>query len=159
MGFLLRVREVLNYDPDTGAFTWRVNKSRARAGTSAGFRLANGYTGLSIDKQRVLAHRVALLMTTGRWPAGDVDHINGNRADNRIANLRDVKHAVNTQNLRTAHRDSSHGRLGVSRCGARFRAQIMVGGKKIHLGYHATPELASSAYLDAKRRIHAGCSI
>ena len=92
-------------------------------------------------------------------PAVRVDHIDGNRANNAIANLRDVTRSVNHQNLRRARSDSAHGFLGVSPFFGKWKARITVNRVFQHLGVFDTPEEAHAAYLEAKRRLHVGCTI
>jgi hypothetical protein len=96
-------------------------------------------------------------MTHGAWPDGCIDHINGQKADNRISNLRKVTHAVNMQNQHRAARTSKTGLLGVSPNKTRFVANINVDGRRVYLGSFATAHDAHSAYLSAKRELHAGC--
>jgi hypothetical protein len=96
---------------------------------------------------------------TGRWPNGVVDHINGDTSDNQWSNLRDVTHSVNCQNQRRAKRSNASGLLGVSFFDGKPRASISVDGRPIHLGTFDTPEAAHQAYVEAKRKLHAGCTI
>lgn len=151
-----RLREVLVYEPDTGLLRWRLTLgARAKAGDRAGSRCGHGYVAVGLDGIRsVPAHRIAWALTHGSWPSIEVDHINGDRADNRLSNLRLATTAENHQNMRRARRDNTTGVLGVSRSGDRYRAQIQVAGRKHWLGEHATPEQAHAAYVDAKRRLH-----
>lgn len=100
------------------------------------------------------AHRLAFLLMTGAMPAGDVDHINGNRADNRWCNLRDVSRAVNMQNLRKPRADNTTGFLGVSLSKGRYQAQIAANGKTHYLGLYDCPKLAHAAYVARKRLLH-----
>ena len=93
---------------------------------------------------------------TGAMPAGDVDHINGNRADNRWCNLRDVSRTLNNQNQRRAQKDNETGLLGVSPHRGRFKAQIRVNGKVRNLGLFDSPEVAHKVYLAHKRLMHPG---
>jgi len=153
--------ERIIYDPATGIFTWRRDgyRRKVKAGDVAGFDKGNGYWQLSFNKVKYNAHRVAWFYIHGVWPEHDIDHVNGNRADNRIANLRSVTRSVNLQNRRSARKTAKIGLLGVSRCGRRYYAQISAGGVRYHLGRFDTPELAHAAYVHAKRKLHAGCTI
>jgi hypothetical protein len=159
-----RVRELLNYDPETGVFTWRVRRAGpAKAGSRAGSRNSNGYIKIAVDGQTYAAHRLAIFYTTGTWPAADVDHRNGARDDNRLDELRGGTRSFNMQNQRAARSNNSTGLLGVNRHGAggnRFRARIRApDGKLLSLGTFDTAEAAHAAYLDAKRRLHEGCTL
>jgi hypothetical protein len=115
---------------------------------------------MNIDRKNYLGHRLAWFYVNGVWPVGDIDHINGNRSDNRIANLRDVAVSINRQNLGRATSRSKTGRLGVffNTHGLPFRAAIHIHGRQIHLGNFATVEDASAAYVEAKTLLHAGCA-
>jgi hypothetical protein len=155
-----RAHELFSYDAVTGALSSKIDTRRIRAGQVVGSPEKNGYLVVSADKAYYKAHRVIWLMQTGAWPIGDVDHVNGDPADNRIANLRDVSHAANTQNRRAPQAGNKAGLLGVtSEADGRFRAVLQVNGKKLRLGRFKTPEAAQQAYLAAKRIHHAGCTL
>lgn len=155
-----RLRELLKYDPETGVFVSLTNRGRnTTEGRIAGGRRPNGYLVIRLDGVQHRAHRLAWLYMTGEWPEHEIDHINGDRADNRFANLRDVTRTVNQQNLRVAHRSSKSGLIGAWKRRNRWMAAIRVDGKQICVGQFDTPEEAHSAYLAAKRRLHAGNTI
>lgn len=150
--------ELLSYDPGSGEFRWRVNRCRARAGGLVGSWDLHGYKTVRLNGGSYKLHRLAWLMTHGTWPSGDVDHLNGIRHDNRISNLRDVPRGTNLQNRRAANPNKPSGLpLGVH-CnkGASYEAKISVGNKSRVVGRFATPEEASAAYVEAKRKLHAG---
>lgn len=153
-----RLRELFHYDPETGVFT-RLVKTSHNAGAGS---VTNGYQRLIVDGKRYAAHRLAWLYMTGDWPSAEIDHINGIGADNRFANLRDVGRATNQENLRRARSDNhSSGVLGVhwSEYHKKWKAHIRVDGRLKHLRYCDTKEEAQAVYLDAKRRLHEGCTI
>ncbi len=152
------VRALLAYEPETGALRWRVSRGKARAGQVAGVLEGRGYVVLGLLGKRYYAHRIAFLLMTGEWPEL-VDHINGDRKDNRWSNLRNADNALNQQNQRTASRNNRLGVLGVRAFGGKFRSAICVDGKPKHLGTFATPEEASAAYVAAKRQLHEGCTL
>ena len=155
-----RLRELLDYDPLAGVFTRKMrNANCVRVGQVAGYTRPNGYVCIRVDGKSYLAHRLAWMYSNGEWPAGVVDHIDGNTSNNRIANLRDVPHASNMQNQRAAQAHSISGILGVSRVVSGWKARITVGGKKVNLGIFHTHDLAAAAYVTAKRELHAGCTI
>lgn len=154
-----RIQKLMRYEPETGLFfSTSVCKGRF-VGSKLGSLKKDGYIVITIDYRAYPAHRIAWLLVYGEWPKGDIDHINGVRDDNRIVNLRDVSRSVNIQNQRKPRRGNSSGKLGVSRRGARFEAQISVKGKDIHLGIFDSPDDAHDAYIQAKRKYHEGCTI
>jgi hypothetical protein len=114
-----------------------------------------GYIRISVDNKNYKAHRLAWLYVNGEWPSHEIDHINGNRSDNRIDNLRDVPRAQNIQNQVKPHSNNKTGYLGVTKgpCN-RFRAFIGVNGKNVNLGRFDTAELASEFYQLAKAMVH-----
>lgn len=156
-----RLREVLDYNPDTGVFVWKVRTSnRVHIGMTANRSHPAGYLQTRIDCKSYLNHRLAWLYTYGAWPNGDIDHINGFRSDNRIGNLRDVARNINLQNQRHARSDNkASGLLGVSRNKKRWKARLVIDRKEFHIGTFDTPEEAHAAYIEAKRRLHPGCTI
>lgn len=157
-----RVRELLRYDEANGTFAWLRNQGAARAGSVAGTGKPGAYRSIKLDGKRYYAHRLAWLLTTGTWPKGQIDHINGVRDDNRIANLRDVTQFENMQNLRTATaQNRSCGLLGASfekRSGL-WQSKIRLNGHQYHLGRYETADLAHAAYIEAKRLLHPNCTV
>ena len=152
-----RLRQALGYCPETGVFRWRMsNGKRAVAGEVAGGISRNGYVRISIDDTKHYAHRLAWLYAHGVWPKGQIDHINGEKTDNRIENLREATNAQNGQNRRTARADSQSGMIGVylHPISGRWGAEIVKDGQKHSLGYFDTKEAAHAAYLSAKRELH-----
>lgn len=155
-----RLRELLHYDPDTGIFTNRAPRKKIRVGEVAGtLDQSSGYVCLGVDRRRHYAHRLAFLYMTGAWPRDLVDHKNGNRADNRWANLRDAPRLINQQNMRRAVSGSASGLLGAHRKRGRWSSQIKVRGQIVKLGIFSTPQEAHAAYIAAKRQQHEGCTI
>lgn len=145
-----RARELLDYDAQSGRLTWRAKpNNRIVIGTGAGRVGRNGYIVVRLDGLNYHAHRIVWLMVHGIWPNDEIDHINGQRSDNRLSNLRDVDHARNLQNRRCADRDSASGVLGASPRGKRFLAQRRINGKHLYLGMFATAAEAHAAYVAA----------
>ena len=94
-----KLKELLDYNPDTGGFTWRVDRSRtAKANAPAGTKSDLGYIRIIVCGKQYAAHRLVWMHVHGQWPASEIDHINRNKADNRIANLRQVTRSENCQN-------------------------------------------------------------
>lgn len=152
-----RLRDVLRYSPSSGEFHWRVSNSyRKPAGSLAGDKKKDsGYVLIGVDRVRYRAHRLAWLYMTGAWPSYQIDHIDGDRSNNRWENLRDATQQQNSANMR---RRSSNlcGVKGVSRyCGSSgyvsWRAHIFVNGKTMYLGCFSTVDEASAAYVAAAR--------
>jgi hypothetical protein len=156
------LRRVLHYNPDTGVFTWACQLSyRGKIGDVAGAIDGNGYRMIGVRGRQLHAHRLAWLYIHGKWPEADIDHIDGVRSANRIANLRAVPRSVNAQNLKGPMRNSTTGFLGVttdSRDGM-FVVKIGLDGKHHYLGRYETAPEAHAAYLRAKRRLHEGCTL
>ena len=151
-----QLREILSYDPESGAFVWLVTRGKARKDAAAGFTRRDRYIEIGIDGALYFAHRLAWFYVHGRWPIQQIDHINGIRGDNRIANLREASNAQNLQNLRKASSNSKSGFLGVSlrKSRGKWRAEIVIEGRKKHLGYFDSSEEAYAAYLAAKVKFH-----
>jgi hypothetical protein len=96
-----RLRELLDYDPETGRFIWRKDHPTAKhikAGSVAGTKNGRGYWVIGVAGAKYVAHRLAWLYVTGEWPAHLVDHENGDRLDNRFANLREATDSQNNFN-------------------------------------------------------------
>lgn len=151
---------VLNYDLDTGVFTWaKTLSNRVQSGSQAGSKHASGRAYISVGNNRYLAHRLAWMYVNGSFPNDCIDHINGDKSDNRISNLREASHAENMQNHRKARSDSQSGLIGAMPHQGRWRSDIRVNNKKIYLGTFDTKEEAHQAYLKTKREIHPFCTI
>lgn len=156
-----RARNLFSYDLETGELRWKVNKGIAKKGEIAGTMRPDGYRQSSADGRVYLTHRLIWLFVTGKFPINEIDHVNGDKTDNRFENLRDVNRVINTENQRNSVTGSKSGKLGVhwnSRSN-KFIARIKVNKKSFHLGTYTSPEEAHAAYLTAKRRLHAGCTI
>lgn len=149
------LKEHLHYDPDTGEFTWlKPTTPVVKAGQPAGCVATNGYVVIGLKGKLHRAHRLAWLYLQGRWPEYDVDHENRVRHDNRELNLREVTKTQNNQN-KTAQSNAA-GVPGISWYAPthKWKTQIRVNKKAIHLGYFDTPEEAYQAYLAAKKIHH-----
>lgn len=145
-----RLREVLEYEPSTGIFKWRVDRIRVRPGDIAGKRKKGGYVEICIDGKGYQAHRLAYLYMTGEHPVFFVDHINLDRYDNRWINLRAATNSQNQMNTPKKSNNTS-GFKGVSwhRSEKRWRADIRIDGQKVFLGYFDSPEDGHLAYVSA----------
>lgn len=154
------LKTYLSYDPETGVFTWIAKAGNvSKVGEPTGYIDANGYVIIGFARKLHKAHRLAWLYMTGAFPRNQIDHMNGDRTDNRFCNLREATHSQNMRNFRSAASDSKTKVLGVGASGKRYRARISVDGKTIYLGLFDTPEGAHHAYLEAKRKLHDYCTI
>lgn len=150
---------LLHYNEETGVFAWLKNRGKYQAGTTAGTVDRDGYVKIGILKRNYFAHRLAWFYITGEFPKLDIDHIDGDRKNNKFSNLRVVSKAINRQNRRTAQSCNKTGLLGVSVNRNKYRAKIYLNKKAICIGVYDTPEEAHEAYLAKKREIHIGCTI
>jgi hypothetical protein len=151
-----RLRDILEYNPDTGFFAWKVRfGKRGVVGRRAGTVDVAGYEVVTINKKRHKSHRLAWLYMTGNWPAVAVDHRNGIRTDNRFCNLREAGWDDNQQN-RGHQSNNKSGYIGVSwdEHAGKWRAGIRYAGKGYNLGNFTDPEMAHKAYLEKKAELH-----
>lgn len=149
-------RSLLSYEPESGRLSWLVNRTGGiKEGMTAGSIDGDGYVSVSVMGKTRAAHRVCWALFYGELPAVHIDHINGVRTDNRIINLRSCNRHENQQNRRkTVGLSSKY--LGVySLKSGKWQAQIAINRKTKHLGTFQTQEEAYSAYLEAKKQIHA----
>lgn len=151
-----RLRELLEYDPETGLFTWLVRTAlcirvRNRAGC---LHRTTGYRWITIGRIAYQEHRLAFLYMTGESPI-NIDHKNGYQDDNRWGNLRSASASENACNRRIASNNTS-GYKGVSfeKCAQKWRATIQIHGVSRQLGHFNTPEAAAEAYALAALDLH-----
>lgn len=152
-----RLRDALHYCPVTGHWSWKNpnTKGNAKKGARAGSNSrADGYRAIRVDCKNYLEHRLAFFYMTGAWPTEEIDHIDGNRANNAWSNLREVTRIQNIWNNR-AKRHSETGLKGVERYGRQWLARVRIGnGQRLRIGIFATAEEASAAYLATVRSLH-----
>ncbi len=151
-----RLKALLHYDPETGVFVNRVERNgRAKKGAVAGARTQDGYICIQVEKQKHQAHRLAWLYVYGAWPQNEIDHLNRDRADNRIDNLRDVSRLVNSHNI-GAHKGSISGQKGVAwhSRNRKWQVQMRVNGVHHYIGQFKDLHEAVNARLEAEKRLH-----
>ena len=155
------LKELLNYDPKTGSFHWRVSYGNAVAGSPAGTERKSGYAVIGLCGEKFRVHRLAWLYVHGCWPKGTIDHIDTDKSNNRISNLRDVSQSLNKQNMRAATKANALGVLGVywSERRGGYMASLRVEGRQKRKGPYKTIERASQSYVDMKRQWHEGCTL
>lgn len=143
------LRQVLKYDPETGAFIWV--KAGRRYGKQAGHHRSDGYFDIRIGDFLYRAHRLAWLYMTGSWPDKHIDHKDRDPANTRWNNLRQATPGQNRQNQKT-RKDSKSQFKGVQlHEHGLWRARLMVEGKRVQIGYFKTPEAAYKARLEAEK--------
>jgi len=140
------LKSILNYNPETGVFTWARFRGGMLAGAAAGTKHSAGYVSIRIHNAPYFAHRLAFLYMDGSFPPSQVDHIDGNGRNNRWANLRLVTNLENSRN-QARHARNTSGVLGVCWRERRRKwlAQIKVRGKIHYLGYFKEFDAAVSA--------------
>lgn len=131
----------------------------SKLGQRVGWLQPNGYWRISIKRKSYQAHRLIWLFHYGVLPKQDIDHINGNKSDNRICNLRDIAHNLNNQNTIKPRKNNKCNVLGVSRVGNKFSPNIFIDGKRKYLGAFDDIELAELVYQEAKRKYHMGYTL
>lgn len=154
------LQDRLTYEPETGLLFWKdcaamPNFWRKKyAGTEA-FTTVNsrGYRAGKIDKVSLLAHRAIWAISFGEWPENQIDHINGCKIDNRIENLRVVTNQENLRN-QTKRKSNTSGVTGVywKKGAEKWRAQIMIDGKCVHLGYFDCLDEAAKIRIEALKK-------
>jgi len=158
---LNRLKELLDYDPLTGVFVCLIPRRGGYGGRGldvgdiAGCLHLKGYWVIGIDGTEYKAHRLAWFYIYGVWPAFQIDHLDHDKTNNRIANLRDVTQFLNQQNIILARKKNSSGFLGVHfhKRSGKYVAQIRVSGEGKFLGYFETAKEAHAAYM-AEKQIH-----
>ncbi len=143
-----RLREILDYDPDTGIFLWKIKASSKRPiGSRAGSVTSHGYRRIMINGLLYGEHRLAFLWQTGNFPQLDIDHINGDRQDNRWLNLREATPVQNCANSALPKSNKS-GHKGVwwNRQRGKWQAMLNACGVRVHLGLFKDRHDACAAY-------------
>ena len=145
---LAQIKDKLSYDPITGIFVWASSIPNKHAGKEAGQLTKDGYVRLNINGKKMLAHRLAWWFVHGEMPDKIIDHIDRDKTNNAISNLRAVSANENAQNRGNAVGFTWHPKTKA------FAARIIVNGKVIGLGYHKTELDARAAYLRAIKTYH-----
>ena len=153
---IIKLKQRLNYNPDTGVFTWTGRGGKtAVAGAVAGHKDADGYIVIRLSGKLYRAHRLAWLFINGDWPPFHLDHIDCNRENNRASNLRPCSRSENQCN-RGKPKNNTSGFKGVTfdKQTGKFKAQIALHGKNHALGRFSKPEDAAEAYRSAAEKLH-----
>lgn len=159
------VRRILDYDPETGAFTWLYRPDGRRkwntryAGKPAGGVRPCGYVAIRFLEHSWYAHRIAWLWMTGEFPKGEVDHKNRIKSDNRWSNLREAAPSQNQCNKHLPLSKSGFRGVAYHSPTNKWNARIKVNGRAKSLGYFYSPEEAAAAYDKAVDVHHFGFGV
>ena len=136
-----QLRELFTWDPVSGRIHWKDRYNGRPAFVSV---QTQGYLYGKVFGKNYLAHRVLWALEHGEWPSGDIDHINQNKTDNRMCNLRTATKTENARN-KTRNKNNTSGFVGVSKCKNKWRAYVTVDHKQMHLGLFNTKKQAHNA--------------
>lgn len=154
-----RLKQVLEYDPESGIFRWRVSRGRVKPGLVAGCKDPDGYVVIRIYGEQYFAHRLAWLYIEGYFPENEIDHKDRDKANNRIKNLREVSRQCNARN--TGNRsDNTSGVKGVfwHKRANKWQAQIKTNRKRESLGLYENFDNAVMARYRAEKELNwSGC--
>ena len=153
MLILERLKFLLSYDRNTGEFFWIKPTRNKKKNAAAGFDRGKGYRSIEIDGRTYRSQRLVWFYEYGYWPINQIDHINGNRADNRIENLREATNSQNRANSKRQKNNQS-GYKGVKRSGDKWMARIRKNRQLIYLGLFETAASAHAAYAAAAQELH-----
>ena len=152
------LREMLDYNPITGVFIWKVSPAyNVKAGQKAGgVNISTGYVNIRLNGKCYTAGRLAWLYMTGYWPNFTIDHWNRDKADNSFANLRDVSAKAQSHNRSKPKGRNPLGVMGVtwSKSKGKWKATIRLEGKNKHLGYFEDRDEAQKSYLFNKQKYY-----
>jgi len=132
-----RLKTLLSYDAETGVFTNKTHRTRAKIGQPAGALTSEGYTAFQIDGKKIYAHRAVWLYVYGKWPENEIDHINQNRNDNRLCNLREADRFTNAANT-GKHLTNTSGHKGVTfhARNKKWQVQMRARNKTFYVGQY-----------------------
>ena len=151
------LRGVLSYNSSSGCLTWISTKPRSskKPGDVAGYVDGSGYLKVKVCGELLLAHRVSYALHIGSFPDGYIDHVNGDKIDNRFCNLR-VVNCSHSQVNRAVFKNNTSGYRGVTwnEAAKSWSARCAVNGKRIHIGYFNDAKSASLAYESAAIKLH-----
>lgn len=155
-----QLTEALAYDPETGVFTWASPRSKVQVGAVAGGATDRGYVKIRVNGRKYRAHRLAWLYVTGAWPEHEIDHKDGDKLNNRWANLREAQHVENMRNQKK-HVTNTSGRTGVCWLtrAEKWFAYIGHGPTFVNLGMFTDFEAAVRARAAAERKYWGGAPL
>jgi hypothetical protein len=146
------LKELFNYDPDTGNLIWKASRGRIKINSIAGYLMPTGYIRIGINYKHYYAHQLIWLWCKGILPK-ELDHINNNKSDNKLSNLRLCNRIQNQRNTK-AYKNNSTGYKGVYFFYKKFRARLFYNGKHINLGGFNTAKEAHLAYCKKGKELY-----
>jgi len=152
-----RLKELVNYDENTGIFIWKAKAAnRVKIGSVIGSKHHTGYLTVFLDRKSYKLHKLALLYTDGVYPNEIVDHVNGIRDDNRRVNLRLATHSENTRNskIRSDNRSGIKGVNYRNKSGGQWVCRIHTNEGRKYLGCYKTQEEAEKVMKEARIKYH-----
>lgn len=148
------LKELLNYDQETGIFTWNKSRIGITTGKVAGTIKPTGYIVILVNRRLYRAHRLAWLYVTGEWPKYEIDHINGDRMNNRFSNLREATKAENNWNKKIRSDSKTGFKNVLSYPWGAFYVRIVANKKTYTFGPYRTKEQAIRIAEEKRKEIH-----
>lgn len=147
-----KIEDCISLDPKSGNLAWRVRVNNSvKVGDNIGTKHNKGYKFFRLNKTFDFNHRVVWYLAHGEWPLGEIDHINGDKSDNRLENLRDVTHRQNMWNKASQKATSVYKGVHWHKGSSKWRATLWTGASKVHLGLFQDEKEAAFAYDHAAR--------
>ncbi|HCR3032587.1 TPA: HNH endonuclease [Escherichia coli] len=147
---LEKIRSALNYNQDSGVFTWAESRGSQSKGSIAGSVNSDGYIAIQVFGITYLAHRLAWLFVYNEMPPQEIDHINRRKTHNAISNLRLASRSQNTSNS-SVRDDSESGVKGIRyrKDIGKYQCRLTIDGKRVCVGSYSTIEEAINARQEA----------
>jgi hypothetical protein len=142
------LHQIFSYNPIDGGLYWKISNCPISKGTRAGCIQKKGYRQIKVLGKGYKEHRLVWFYHYGEWPINQIDHINNDRSDNRVENLREVTNSENAQNKRKITKGIYRHKSG------KWHTRIGLNKKRLSVGYYDTEEEAIQAYIDAKKKYH-----
>lgn len=148
------LREHVLYEPDTGIFRRVKNSGGVKSGSVSGTIGSHGYLTVSVCGKNYLAHRLAILDQTGDWPLDIVDHVDGDKTNNRYNNLRQCSKSENGYNMKRRPSRSGIKSVEWHEGAGKWRVRMEAGGKRHHIGFFSSLADAERSAIEARLKLH-----